>query len=280
MRQVLTVTQVGTSDYKELIDVNGESGGWVGETTTRSATDTGALRQITPTMGEVYAYPQIYEHILDDAFFDVQGWVVRKVAEEMARLEGIAFISGNGTNKPTGFLSGTPEAVGDFDSPARTVTELEYIPTGVSGGFVPTTSGSPYTSPGDVFIDTITAMRPRWRQGAVWLMNPTTKGTIRKFKDVDGNYILRPGLEQGEGSTILGYRIIEIDHMPDEGANAFPIAFGNFGEGYLAVERTGMRMTVDDNITTPGSVKFYARRRVGGILRQTQAIKVIKQAAS
>lgn len=280
MRQLVNVITVGTSDYKELVDVNGETGGWVGETSTRSATGTGALEQVAPTMGEVYAHPSIYEHILDDAFFDVQAWLVRKVTEELMRLEGIAFISGNGTNKPTGFLAGTPEAVGDFDSPARTFGELQYVPTGVAGGFVPTVAGSPYTSPGDVFLDTIHAMRPRWRAGAVWVMNTSTKGAIRKFKDTEGNYLLRPGLEAGEGSELFGYSIVEMDHMPDQGANAFPIAFGNFAEGYLAVERTSLRITVDDNITTPGSIKFYVRKRVGGIIRQDQAIKVIKQAAS
>lgn len=277
MRQVVDVIQVGTSDYKELVDVNGETGGWVGETTTRTATAEPALEQVAPTMGEVYAHPAIYEHILDDAFFDVEAWLVRKVTDELARLEGIAFISGNGSNKPTGFLNGTPVAIGDFDSPARDFGDLQYIPTGVSGGFEAIGSG---VSPGDVFIDTIHALRPRWRQGAVWLMNTTTKGTVRKFKDSEGNYLLRPGLEMGEGSQLLGYNVVEMDHMPDEGAAAFPIAFGNFREGYLAVERTSLRITVDDNITTPGTIKWYVRRRVGGILRQDQAIKLIKQATS
>jgi len=280
MRQVLDVVQVGTSDYKELVDVNGETSGWVGETTTRSGTDEPSLQQVTPTLGELYAYPQIYEHILDDAFFDLPGWLVRKVSGEFARREGEAFISGNGTNKPTGFLNGSKVTTGDFESPARAFGALQYLPTGVSGGFLPTTAGSPYTSPGDVFLDTIHALRPRWRMGASWLMNTATKGTVRKFKDSDGNYLLRPGLEVGEGSQLLGYPVVEMDHMPDEGANAFPIAFGNFREGYLAVERTAIRITIDDNITSPGSVKWYVRRRIGGILRQDQAIKLIRQATS
>lgn len=231
-------------------------------------------------MGEIYAYPQVYEHILDDAFFDVAAWLQRKIARAFARGEGEAFISGNGTNKPTGFLTGTPVATGDFDSPARTFGVLEYIPTGVAGAFPNDMLGSPPANPGDVFIDTIHALRPVWRQGAVWLMNTTTKGTVRKFKDVDGNYLLRMGLEVGEGDQLLGYPIREMDHMPDVGSNTFPVAFGNFREAYLAVERTSLRITIDDNITSPGSVKFYVRKRLGGKLRQDQAIKVIKAAAS
>lgn len=280
MRSVIDVVTVGSSDYKELVDVNGEDYGWVGETTTRAATNTPALEQVAPTMGEIYAYPQVYEHILDDSFFDVGAWLTRKISRAFARGEGEAFISGNGTNKPTGFLNGTPAATGDFDSPARAFGTLEYIPTGAAGAFPPDMLGSPAGNPGDVFIDTIHALRPMWRQGAIWLMNTTTKGLVRKFKDVDGNYLLRPGLEAGEGDQLFGYRIVEMDHMPDVGSNTFPVAFGNFREAYLAVERTSLRITIDDNITTPGSVKFYVRKRVGGKLRQDQALKVIKAAAS
>lgn len=280
MRRVLTVQTVGTSDYKELVDVNGETSGWVGETTSRSATDTPVLQQVAPTMGELYAYPSIYEHILDDAFFDVQGWLLRKVAGDFAREEGEAFISGNGTNKPTGFLNPTPAATSDFASPARTFGIPEYIPTGNASGLGTLSTTSPEFYPGDVFFDTIHALRPRWRMGAVWLMNTTTKGVIRKLKDSEGNYLLRMGLEIGEGNQLLGYRIEEMDHMPDIGSNAFPIAFGRWDEAYMAVERTGLRITVDDNITAPGQIKFYVRRRCGGKLRNDQALKLIKCATS
>jgi HK97 family phage major capsid protein len=271
MRQVVDVISVGSSDYKELVDVNGETYGWVGETDERSATATGALEQVAPTMGEIYAYPQIYEHVLDDALFDLQGWLISKVVRAFSRGEAIGFLSGNGTNKPTGFLTGTPVATGDFD--ARAFGDLQYVPTGDAGAL-------PSSDPGDILIDTIHALRPRWRMGAIWLMNTTTKGAIRKWKDADGNYLLRPGLEVGEGNRLLGYPITELDHMPDVGADTFPIAFGNFREAYLAVERTGLRITVDDNITAPGSIKFYVRKRLGGKLRQDQAIKLIKAAAA
>lgn len=280
MRSVVNVTTIGTADYKELVDVNGESGGWVGETDTRSATLTPALVEVAPTIGEQYAYPEIYEHILDDAFFDVQAWLIDKVVRTFARMEGEAFISGNGSNKPTGFLNGTKVAVGDFESPARPFGHLEYVPTGAAGAFQNDRGGSPPGDPGDVFFDAIHALRPGWRAGSVWVMNTTTKGIIRKMKDSDGSYLLRAGLEIGEGSQLLGYGIEEMDHMPDVAANSFPIAFGNFGQGYMAVERTGLRITVDDNITKPGSVRFYIRKRIGGKLRNDQCIKLIRAAAS
>jgi len=85
----------------------------------------------------------------------------------------------------------------------------------------------------------------------------------------------------GVPDTLMGYPVIEAEDMADIGANAFPVAFGDFNEGYQIGDIVNtMRITLDDNITTPGFVKFYARRRVGGKVLNDDAIKLIKVAAS
>ena len=58
VRRLVKVVQAGSSDYKELVTIGGASSGWVGESATRSETDTSLLREVTPTHGELYAYPQ------------------------------------------------------------------------------------------------------------------------------------------------------------------------------------------------------------------------------
>jgi HK97 family phage major capsid protein len=73
----------------------------------------------------------------------------------------------------------------------------------------------------------------------------------------------------------MGYGITEAEDMPTVAANAFPLAFGDFREGYLIVDRVGMRVTRDE-ITLPGFVTWYIRKRVGGRLRNTEAIKLLK----
>jgi HK97 family phage major capsid protein len=102
---------------------------------------------------------------------------------------------------------------------------------------------------------------------------------MRKYKDSTGQYLWQPALTAGQPATFLGYGITEAEDMPAVAANSFPLAFGDFAQGYLIADRVGMRMTRDE-ITTPGFVKFYVRKRVGGILRNTQAIKLLKVAAS
>lgn len=280
VRQVARVVQVSTSDYKELVDVLGDEYGWVGETDTRSETGTPSLAEVVPTMGEIYAYPKASEHSLDDMFFSVEDWLVRRATRSFAKGEGLAFISGNGTNKPTGFLNGTPVTAGDEDSPARAFGTLQYVASGNATGFGALSTTSPEHYPADVFLDAEYALKAGYRSNAVWMMNKSTLGLVRKFKDSEGNYIWSPGMIAGQPSTINGYNVVEAEDMPDVGANAFPVAFGDFEEGYLIADRVGMRITVDNNITQPGYVKFFMRKRVAGKLLNDDAIKVIKIAAS
>lgn len=281
MRQVARVVQASTSDYKELVDVLGDEYGWVGEGDTRSETGTPSLQEVAPTFGTIYAYPKASEESLNDIFFDVPAWLQRRSIRSFAKGEGIAFISGNGTKKPTGFLNGTPENTADDGvSPARPFGTLQYLPTGNATGFGSLSTASPEFYPADVFLDTVYALKAGYRNNAAWMMNKATLGVARKFKDSEGNYIWSPGMVAGQPSTINGYRVVEAEDMPDIGADAFPVAFGDFEEGYLIVDLQGLRITVDDNITTPGQVKFYMRKRVGGKLLNDDAIKVIKCAAS
>lgn len=279
IRRHAKVVQAGSKDYKELVNVRGSVGGWVGETDTRTETGTSSLEEVAPTFGMSYAYPKATEESLDDIFFNVNQWIVDESSVALAKQEGAAFVSGNGTKKPTGFLNGTPVSTGDEDSPARAFGTLQYFATGDASGLGTLSTTSPTFYPGDVFLDCVYGIKKGYRAGAIWLANKATLGEMRKLKDADGNYLWQPGLVSGQPSTFLGYGIEEDEEMPDIGANAFPVAFGNFREGYLIVDLVGLRITRDE-ITTPGYVKFYVRRRVGGKLLNDDAIKVIKCAAS
>jgi HK97 family phage major capsid protein len=280
MRQICRVENVGTTDYKKLVNVRGAAAAWVGEDSSRSQTDVSSLKQVAPTFGTIYAYPFTTEEALNDLFIDVQNWLVTEASEAISKKEGEAFIDGNGTNKPTGFLSGTPENTGDEESPARTFGELEYLFTGNASGFGELDTGSPGHYPADVMFDTVYALKAGYRGNARWVCNKSTLNTLRKFKDSEGNYIWQPGLQMGQPSQLLGYPVAEMEGMPDVGSNNFPVAFGDFRAGYLICNLVGFRITVDDNITAPGYVKFYIRKRLGGILMNDDAIKVIKCATS
>lgn len=267
IRQIATVRTVGSPDYKELFDINGAGFEWVGETDTRNQTNTPDLAEVAPTFGMASAKPQASEESLDDLFFDVEGWLTSSAAEAIAQGEGVAFVSGNGTKKPTGFLTGTPVVTADS---GRAFGVLQYVASGQAAA-MPTSA--------DTFYDLVYALRARYRANARWVTNKLVLSAMRKYKDSANQYLWQPSVQAGQPSMFMGYGVTEAEDMPAVAANAFPLAFGDFKEGYLIADRVGMRITRDE-ITTPGFVKFYVRKRVGGILRNTQAIKLLKIAAA
>lgn len=268
LRQVATVRTVGSPDYKELFDINGAGFEWVGEAATRNQTNTPDLAECAPTFGMASAKPQASEESIDDLFFDVENWLIDSASEAIGQGEGASFVSGNGINKPTGFLGG-PAPVVTADT-ARAFGTLQYIASG-QASTMPTSL--------DTLYDVVYALRARYRRNAVWMANKLVLSSLRKYKDTSGQYLWQPAVAAGQPDVFMGYGVVEAEDMPVVAANAFPLAFGDFKEGYLIADRVGMRITRDE-ITTPGFVKFYVRRRVGGKLRNTQAIKLLKIAAS
>lgn len=264
IRQIATVRTVGSPDYKELFDINGAAFEWVGEAGARSQTNTPDLAEVAPTFGMASARPRASEESLDDLFFDVESWLINSAAEAIAQGEGLAFVSGNGTNRPTGFLAG-PTPVTTVDA-SRAFGTLQYIASGQAAA-LPTSA--------DVFFDVVYALRARYRANATWVLNKLVLSSVRKYKDTTNQYLWQPSLSMSQPETFMGYPIVEAEDMPAVAANAFPVAFGDFREGYLIADRVGMRMTRDD-ITVPGFVQFYIRKRVGGRIRNSQAIKLLR----
>lgn len=271
IRNLVKVVQIGTSDYKELVSLRGASSGWVGESGSRSATDTPTLREVVPTQGELYAYPQVSQWALDDIFFNVEQWLADEVAQEFAYQEGVAVISGNGSSKPTGMLNTTPVTTADFASPMRAAAAYQYLSSDTDAIDSP---ASPGVNP-DTLIDAVFGLNSAYRQGAVWIMNSATTGTVRKLKDSQRQYLWAPGLASGQPDSLLGYPVATWEQMPDVGTNNFPIGFGNWRRAYVLVERVGLRM-IRDNVTSPGFVKFYISRREGGIVLNNDAAKFIR----
>lgn len=270
MRSVCKVVRVGTSDYKKLVNVNGIASGWVGETAARPATNTSQLAEVIPPLGELYASPQVTQQALDDMFFDVEGELQAQLLEEFAVAEGAAFTTGNGTNKPKGFLDYTTAATADA---SRAFGTLEHIATGVAGDFAASNKA-------DVFFSVVAALKKAYRAGAIWMTPKSVLFEVLRFKDSTGQYLWQPSIQDsGLGIKLLGFMVEENEDMPAKAASSLSIAFGNFQRGYTIVDRIGMRMLRDPYTNKP-YVGFYVTKRVGGAVINSQAIKVVKFATS
>ena len=261
MRQEASVITVGGSDYKKLVNVGGTASGWVGETDPRPATDASKLKLIEPFMGEIYGNPQATQKMLDDVFFNAEAWINSELATEFSEQEEIAFTIGDGTKKPKGFLAYASSLESDKD---RAFGTLQHIQ-----------SGSAAAVTADSIIQLVYTLRKTHRNGAKFMMNNNSLFKIRMLKDTEGNYLWRPGLELGQPSTLLGYGIAENEQMPDIAADAKAFAFGNFKRGYIIVDRIGTRVLRDPYTNKP-YVGFYTTKRTGGMLADSQAIKLLK----
>ena len=264
VRSVANVVQTSTSGFRRLISIGGTASGWASETGVRTETNSPKLAEIVPPLGELYANPSATQQMLDDAAFDVGSWLASEIANEFARAEGAAFINGTGTNQPRGLLTGPITAQNDAARPFGT---LQFIASGNATAFD--------AAPESKLIDMVFSMKATLRQGAVWLMNSATLAAVRKFKAADGSFLWQAGIIDGQPSRLLGYPVIEAEDMPDIGAGNFPIAFGNFKAGYLIAERTATTILRDPYTNKP-YVQFYATRRVGGQVLDSDAIKLLK----
>lgn len=265
IRAVANVVKVGSAGYRKLITTGGTPSGWVAYEAARPMTGTPTFSEIVPATGDLYANPAASQQMLDDAMFDVEAWLANEIATEFARAEGMAFVKGTGTSQPLGFLSSPNAATVDGSRPQGT---LQFIGTGVSAGF-------PATNPQDKILDLVQSLRPPYRQGAVFVMNSATATAVRKFKTTDGAYVWQPGLASGQPATLLGYPVIEAEDMPDVAASSLSIAFGNFKAGYTIAERAATTI-LRDPFTNKPYVHFYATKRVGGQVVNSEAIKLLK----
>lgn len=270
IREISRVVQVGTPDYHELVDSNGLGGEWLGETDTRNQTNTPNLNDVVPTFGEISAKPEATRQSINDLFFDVEAWLLNRGSEMFAISEGAAFVSGNGVNRPTGFLAG-PTPVATADSGGRAVGTLQYIAT--------TAAAALSANPFDQIKDMIFSTRAGYRRGSVFVMNSLTQALMAKVKDTQGRYLLQTDVAAGTPYMMEGFSVVVAEDMPALAANAFPIAYGNFQKGYLIADIADVWM-IRDEVTKPGYVRFPMSKRVGGKLLDTNAIKLLKIAAS
>jgi HK97 family phage major capsid protein len=269
IRQIANVVRTGSAGYRKLVTTGGTPSGWASETGARAETGTPTFQEIAPPSGELFANPAASQAMLDDALFDVEGWLANEIAAEFARAEGAAFVAGNGTNRPRGFLTYPTSADGDATRPFGT---LQYVAAGAAGGF-------PATNPQDRLIDLVQALKAPYRQGASFVMNSATLARIRKFKTSEGAFLWQPSLSAELPATLLGYPVIEAEDMPDVAADSLSVAFGNFNHGYVIAERSDTSILRDPYFNKP-FVHFYAVKRIGGAVANSDAIKLLKFSAT
>ena len=264
LRAVASVVNVEATTYDVLIDHTEVGSGWATEAGAVSETDTPLIDRISIPLHELSALPKASQRLLDDSAFDVEGWLAGRIADKFARAEAAAFVSGDGIDKPTGFLTHSK-----VDDASWAWGDLGYVATGFDAAI----------GNGDAIIDLVYALGAEYRANAAFVMNSKTAGLLRKLKDNDGRFLWSDGLSAGEPARLLGYPVVIAEDMPDVSAGSYAVAFGDFAAGYTIAERPDLRILRDPFSAKP-HVLFYATKRVGGDVSDFAAIKLLKFAVS
>ncbi len=263
LRSVANVVNVEASSFDVLVDHTDVGAGWATETAATTETDTPQIERISIPLHELSALPKASQRLLDDTAFDIEGWLAGRIADKFSRAEAMAFISGDGIDKPTGFLTHST-----VDQASWSWGNIGYVVTGAAGDFAA-------VNPADAIVDLVYSLGARYRAGASFVMNSKTAGAVRKMKDADGRFLWSDGLAAGEPARLMGYPVLIAEDMPDIAADAMAIAFGDFNAGYTIAERPDLRVLRDPFSAKP-HVLFYATKRVGGDVSDFAAIKLLK----
>lgn len=268
MRGLADVRTIGGRGLDFRVKTAGMAARWIGETEAGGETANPKYAKIEILAEEMEAEPWVYNSALDDADFDVVADVTDEAGISFGEAEGSAFIAGNGVKKPRGLLTYDIVANANY-----AWNKVGYIASGGAGAFAA-------SNPGDNVIDLLHSLKSVYRTGATLLMADTTLAGLRKIKDGSGSfYLFNPDPTGNFAGLILGAPVVVDDNMPVIAANSYSIAYANFKRAYRIVDRKGIAL-IRDNITTKGTTKFNFRKRVGGGIRNFEAVKLMKFAAS
>jgi len=265
MRQNSSVITISGAGFKKVYSDGVVGSGWVGETAARPQTTTPGLTSLGFTMGEIYANPAASQGLIDDAEINIEEWLGDEVSVEFDRQEGIAFLSGDGSNKPDGVLTYVTGAANAAKHPYGDILAL------VSGAAAAVTS--------DALFDLQADLPAEFVPNAKFFMNRGSQAAFRKLKTTDGAYLWQPSLALGVPPTLAGEPVVDMPGMPNVAAGNIAALYGDMVETYQVIDRTGVRVLRDPYTAKP-FVLFYTTKRVGGGVKNPTAMRALRIAAA
>jgi HK97 family phage major capsid protein len=261
LRRLATVQTISGRGFTKLFNDRTIGSGWVGETAARPATSNPQLSSLEFGVGEIYANPAATQQLLDDSEVNIEAWLANEVETEFARQEGIAFLTGNGTNKPHGLMTYITGGANDARHPWGAIEFVETAANSVIGA--------------DDIVNLIYDLPSELTGNARFAMNRNTMSKVRLLKDGQNNYLWQPTFVAGQPSSLAGYPLEEMADLANVADAAFPVLFGDFKRTYLVIDRLGIRVMRDPYTNKP-YVMFYTTKRVGGGVQDPTAMRALK----
>lgn len=261
-RSLVNVKTIGTSEYNQPRRNQTTTATRVAEIGSRGETQNPAWGMLSIKAPEAMAECRISMQNLEDSAFDLEAELRADFAEQFGVLEGAEIVNGDGVGKILGFLQANAAGTG---------TPIAFETSGTAATIADAAGG------GNGLMSVFYGLKTAYSGNGRWALNRNTLGNLRKLKDLQNGYIWQPGLTAGAPPTILGAPYVEVPDMPNQGANTFPIAFGDWKKAFTLVDRIDMVITRDPfTLANVGQVKFNARRRMGGQIVLGEALRLLK----
>jgi HK97 family phage major capsid protein len=212
----------------------------------------------TKTLGS-YVYSSgivlLSMQLLQDNGVDLESELTPIFAERLGRIGNEHLTTGDGSSKPTGFLTSAASGVTAAATAAVTRDEI---------------------------VDLIHSVDRAYRPNAKFHLNDTTLAAIRKLSlgSGDARPLWQPSIRVGEPDTLEGFAYTVNNDMPDLGAENTPIAFGDFSKIRVRIVNDMGLIQFDEKYMNALQKGYMAWLRMDGALLDTSAIKKLTNAAS
>lgn len=255
VRSLAHVITTASGSHKIPIVATKGTAAWVDEEGTIPEGDDAFGQQLIGAH-KVATMIKVSEELLNDSAFDLEAYFRTEFARRIGNKEEEAFLTGDGSGKPTGIFNAT------------------------GGGQLGVTAGSATAITADELIDLFYSLNSAYRKNAVWLLNDSTMKNIRKLKDSNGQYLWQPSLQAGEPDRVLGYKVYTSAYFPLPAPGKAAVAFGDFS--YYNIGDRGSRSIAElkELFAGNGMVGFVAKERVDGKLVLPEAVKLLKMASA
>lgn len=241
----------------EIPTENGDAGlAWVGETEDRKETDAPTFGKVNIPVNEAQAKVRITRNMRQDASFNIEDYVTRKLIDRITRGEATEFVNGKGASTPEGLW---------------TCKDIKTIASGKASDIT-----------ADNLLDMTAELPWAMESECAFIINKRTEVALRKLKDTTGQYLWNPSLVAGMPPTFAGYRIIKAPSAPSIAANECPVMFGALKD-YAIVDRTGVELIMDDiseSLRSKNLIEFEFDCRLGGAVVQPSSFVKLKCATS
>ncbi len=272
MRQHAKVQQINAYTYKKPVRVSTGGARWGSELASGGETNTPKFALLDFPAHNLYAEPAVSSDILDDSSYDLEAAISDGCVEDFSLSESLAWISGDGVEKPWGILGYGPSA---YVTPNNwSWGKVVYGATGVDAGL-------PAVGAADPIIAMPYRLKQVYRQNGKYMGNRLTIGLLKTLKDSSGRYIWGDGdMSKGQPNTFNGYPYIEAEQMPDYNvAGVYGLAFADWERFYIIVDRMGMNV-LRDQFTAYPQIVFKTRKRVGGGIQNFEAGNLLRFSAT